>query len=256
MTEPTTTAPVPAEEVSGTVLVADDEENIITLLTGWIETIGYEVVCASNGEEAIEQARKHRPDIVLMDGMMPKMSGFDACAQMKKDPDLKDIPIIFLTVRNEIKDVVGGLELGAHGYMTKPFKPQELLARLRSVMRIKKLQDRLKSRTSQLRHEWAWVRAVMEQLPVPVLVFDSQGQTLHWNRSGERLTGYLESDLVRAADLPVRGEGISQLWAPDHTLDGRFEMQKKDGAWVQVRILAEPLVGPEDRGKTLVILFD
>ena len=104
------------EHVSGKVLVVDDEVNIVELLVGWLETIGCDVIQANNGAQAIEQARLHQPDLILMDCMMPEVSGFDACQTLKADPDLQEIPVIFLTVRNEVQDVVTGLELA-------PFTP-------------------------------------------------------------------------------------------------------------------------------------
>ncbi|MBI3929325.1 MAG: response regulator [Armatimonadetes bacterium] len=247
---------VPPER--GTILVADDEPNIVTLLTGWIETIGCAVVPASNGEEAIEQARKHRPDVILMDAMMPRMSGFEACAQIKKDPELKDIPILFLTVRNEIQDVVHGLELGAHGYIIKPFKPQELLARLRSVLRIKRLQDGLRCRTRELQREWDWTRTVLQQLPVPVLVLDGQGRAVYWNCAGIEAIGYSPAELAdsRGEVLSIRGEGAGDLWDSGTSRDGRFEVRTRNGSWLPARILARPLDGPEGGGKSLVFVLD
>ena len=158
--------------VRATVLVVDDEANIVTLLQTWLETIGCEVQSANDGETGFEKAREINPDLILMDGMMPKMSGFDACRRLKEDEATRDIPVIFLTVQGEVKDVVKGLELGAHGYMTKPFKPQELLARVRSTLKIKQIQDRLKVHTQKLRQQWNWMHGVVESLPMGLLVFD------------------------------------------------------------------------------------
>jgi len=235
------------EQESGTILVVDDEENIVTLLIGWIETIGCEVRSASNGEEAIEAARASKPDVILMDCMMPKMSGFDACAAMKKDPELKDIPVIFLTVRNEIQDVVNGLELGAHGYLTKPFKPQELLARLRSVLRIKKLQDRLRSRTQQLRVEWAWVKTVMEQLPVAVVVTDADDAIVFWNARAEALTGVSADKMLGEKSTALELEGAD--WS---SADQKCKVRAVGGEWKPARVLSTGLSG--DGGRALVLL--
>ena len=162
------------ENVEATVLVVDDEVNIITLLQTWLETIGCRVESATDGESGVHKARELRPDLILMDGMMPKMSGFDACKKLKEDTSTRGIPVIFLTVQGEVKDVVKGLELGAHGYMTKPFKPQELLARVRSTLKIKQIQDRLKVHTHKLRQQWNWMHGVVESLPIGLLVFDPE----------------------------------------------------------------------------------
>lgn len=160
------------EMVKATVLVVDDEANIVTLLQTWLETIGCEVESANDGESGFEKAKLVSPDLILMDGMMPRMSGFDACRKLKEDESTRDIPVIFLTVQGEVKDVVKGLELGAHGYMTKPFKPQELLARVRSTLKIKQIQDRLRVHTQKLRQQWNWMHGVVESLPLGLLVFD------------------------------------------------------------------------------------
>ncbi len=169
-----TLSPEPEENLSATVLVVDDEPNIVTLLETWLETIGCKVVSADDGEKGVEKAREVLPDLILMDGMMPRMSGFEACRSLKSEPSTKDIPVIFLTVQNEVQDVVRGLELGAHGYMTKPFKPQELLARVRSTLKIKQIQDRLKAHTKTLKLRWDWMSGAIETLPAGLLVFDCE----------------------------------------------------------------------------------
>ena len=162
------------ELVDATVLVVDDEANIVILLETWLETIGCRVESASDGESAVQKALELKPDLILMDGMMPNMSGFDACRELKSKESTRDIPVIFLTVQGEVKDIVKGLELGAHGYMTKPFKPQELLARVRSTLKIKQIQDRLKVHTTKLRQQWNWMHGVVESLPLGLLVFDPE----------------------------------------------------------------------------------
>lgn len=158
--------------LEATVLVVDDEPNIVTLLETWLETIGCKVVSAGDGEKGVEKAKEVLPDLILMDGMMPRMSGFDACRVLKANESTRDIPLIFLTVQGEVQDVVKGLELGAHGYMTKPFKPQELLARVRSTLKIKQIQDRLKQHTQTLRKRWDWIHGAVEQLPLGLMVFE------------------------------------------------------------------------------------
>ena len=180
------------EHVEATVLVVDDEINIVTLLQTWLETIGCTVESASDGESGVQKARDLRPDLILMDGMMPRLSGFDACKRLKEDESTKDIPVIFLTVQNEVKDVVKGLELGAHGYMTKPFKPQELLARVRSTLKIKQIQDRLKVHTQRLRQQWNWMHGVVESLPMGLVVLDPQSREIVF--VNERMSTYLAAD--------------------------------------------------------------
>lgn len=201
------------EQVDATVLVVDDETNIVTLLQTWLETIGCRVESANDGASGVEKAKKLCPDLILMDGMMPKLSGFDACRLLKEDSTTRDIPVIFLTVQNEVKDVVKGLELGAHGYMTKPFKPQELLARVRSTLKIKQIQDRLKVHTQKLRQQWNWMHGVIESLPLGLVVLDPQTQEFVF--ANDLMVSYLGADGVEVSVDQVelrRGEDLVVMW--------------------------------------------
>lgn len=193
----------PEPALEATVLVVDDEPNIVTLLETWLETIGCKVVSAGDGEKGVEKAKEVLPDLILMDGMMPRMSGFDACRILKSQDSTRDIPLIFLTVQGEVQDVVKGLELGAHGYMTKPFKPQELLARVRSTLKIKQIQDRLKQHTQTLRKRWDWIHGAVEQLPLGMMVFESEnGELLFCNeRWNERLKCQFSGGAGKASEL-------------------------------------------------------
>jgi two-component system alkaline phosphatase synthesis response regulator PhoP len=114
------------------VLVVDDDENIVQLVKMYLERDGYQVWCAFNGPEAIETARQVRPDIVVLDLMLPGVDGLDVCRELRRD---SSIPIIMLTARTTESDKLTGLDLGADDYVTKPFSPRELLARMRAVLR-------------------------------------------------------------------------------------------------------------------------
>ncbi len=233
------------EQLSATVLVVDDEPNIVTLLETWLETIGCRVISAEDGEKGVQKATEELPDLILMDGMMPRMSGFDACRALKSQSATRDIPVIFLTVQNEVQDVVRGLDLGAHGYMTKPFKPQELLARVRSTLKIKQIQDRLRAHTRTLKTRWDWIHGAIETLPVGLMVFDrSNDEVLFTNESWNRLLGLssgnpdasvLVTELyefhsgsdslnseVLASDEPYEGEIAVRFRGSDA---GRFHLQ-------------------------------
>lgn len=109
------------------VLAVDDDPVIQRLLQVNLEMEGYEVELASDGQEAIDKAKSFRPDLVLLDIMMPKKDGWQVCAELKEDPDLKDVPVIFLSARAQDVDVQRGTELGAEAYITKPFDPIDLL---------------------------------------------------------------------------------------------------------------------------------
>src|SRR5512138_1022539 len=115
-----------------TILVADDKANIRNLVREYLEAEGFHVVIASNGREALYTARAEKPDLILLDIMMPEMSGYDFIKAYRKE---QSTPIILLTARLEETDKVLGLELGADDYITKPFGMRELVARIRAVLR-------------------------------------------------------------------------------------------------------------------------
>ena len=114
------------------ILVADDDINVHQSLNTYFRREGYQMISAYDGQEAIDHVRKSRPDIVLLDIMMPKMDGLMVCREIRKETNL---PIIMLTAKGEEFDKLLGLELGADDYITKPFSPREVLARVKAVLR-------------------------------------------------------------------------------------------------------------------------
>jgi len=117
------------------ILIVDDEEDIIELLSYNLSREGYRVEGVQSGEEAIEKVRSAQPDIIVLDLMLPGIDGLEVCRILKNDPAAAYIPIIMLTAKGEDADIVAGLELGADDYITKPFSPRILLARIRAVIR-------------------------------------------------------------------------------------------------------------------------
>jgi len=115
-----------------TILVVDDEPQIRRVMRSTLSTHGYVITEATNGEDAIESARKNKPDLILLDVNMPGMGGIEACREIRRG---SDAPIIMLTVRNAEKDKVAALDAGADDYVVKPFGIEELLARIRSALR-------------------------------------------------------------------------------------------------------------------------
>src|SRR5579859_865053 len=117
---------------SDTILVVDDEQNIIELATMYLEQEGYHVVSARDGQAALDRVRADRPALVVLDLMLPKLDGWEVCRRIRADSDL---PILMLTAREDDVDKIVGLELGADDYMTKPFNPRELVARVKAILR-------------------------------------------------------------------------------------------------------------------------
>ncbi|HNA89383.1 MAG TPA: response regulator transcription factor [Anaerolineales bacterium] len=115
-----------------TILIVDDERRMVSLLQSYLAQDGYQVVTAYNGREALDVARQANPDLVVLDIMMPEMNGYEFMQAHRSE---RDTPIIMLTAKVEDEDKIIGLELGADDYVTKPFKPRELMARVRNVLR-------------------------------------------------------------------------------------------------------------------------
>jgi DNA-binding response OmpR family regulator len=116
------------------VLVVDDEIYILQILEFSLEVEGFEVITAQNGEEALESAQRDEPDLIVLDIMMPKMDGYEACRQLKSDPRTRDIPIILLSAKGRSIDQELGFEAGAEDYITKPFSPRKLIERIKAIL--------------------------------------------------------------------------------------------------------------------------
>ena len=117
------------------ILVVDDEEDILELVKYNLAKEGFPVECVETGEAALEAVEADPPDLIVLDLMLPGVDGLEVCRQLKVAPDTKNVPIVMLTAKGEEADIVTGLELGADDYVTKPFAPRVLLARIRAVLR-------------------------------------------------------------------------------------------------------------------------
>ena len=116
------------------ILIAEDERDIRDLVAFTLRFAGYEVFSAANGEEAVALAPQVNPDLILMDVRMPRMTGYEACRILKLDPDLKDIPIVFLSAKGQEAEIQQGLEAGAEEYLLKPFAPDQLTSRVKTIL--------------------------------------------------------------------------------------------------------------------------
>src|SRR5215470_2590711 len=135
------------------ILIVDDTPANLHILQLRLAASGYEILTASDGEGAIAAARQHHPDLILLDVMMPKMDGIEVCRQLRADSSLPFIPIIMVTAKADSRDVVAGLEAGGDEYLIKPVDQAALVARVKSMLRIKKLHDTGQQLTAEL-EEW------------------------------------------------------------------------------------------------------
>ena len=121
--------------MNANILIADDEPNQLELMSFNLSNAGYSIIKATNGKEAIELIENHSPDLIILDWMMPKMSGIDVCRTLRSRSETKQIPIIILSARSEDSDKSLGLDTGADDYISKPFSPKELISRVKAFLR-------------------------------------------------------------------------------------------------------------------------
>lgn len=200
------------------VLIVDDTPANIHTLTAMLKEKGYQISVATNGRQALDAVKRIRPDLILLDVMMPEMDGFETCAQLKASSEFHDIPIIFLTAKTDTEDIVHGFELGAVDYVAKPFNSHELLARVNTHLSIDRLRrenerlllnilpaaiaERLKSGAEHIADNFA---------EVTVLFADIVGFTeLAGSMAAEQVVDLL-NDLFTRFDLAARDLGIEKI---------------------------------------------
>ena len=132
------------------ILVVDDIAINLELQKAYLTAAGYEVIEAKSGQEALQKVRDEKPDLILLDVMMPKMSGYEVCKILKNDPETQFIPIIMVTALTSVEDKIRGIEAGADDFISRPFNKTELMTRVKSLLRIKFLQDQLHQRMQEL----------------------------------------------------------------------------------------------------------
>ncbi|WP_445664162.1 hybrid sensor histidine kinase/response regulator [Fodinibius sp. AD559] len=132
------------------ILIVDDVPKNIQLLGKILDNKGYQVVAVTKGDQVVRAAKKHMPDLILLDIMMPEKSGYEVCQELKADNKLEEIPVIFLTARSEEEDIIKGLNLGGADYVTKPFNSGELLARIDTHLSLKKARDQIVQQQQEL----------------------------------------------------------------------------------------------------------
>ncbi len=193
------------------ILVVDDEEDILELLRFNLSREGYQISCAASGEDALSFVRSEIPDLIVLDLMLPGMDGLEVTKSLKNNLSTKDIPIVMLTAKGEEADIVTGLELGADDYITKPFSPRILVARVRAVLRrnVKEAPDETSAlRVHDLvihpgRHE-----VVVEDKPVDLTFTEFGILNYLARRPGWVFTRFQIVDAIRGGDYPVTDRSV------------------------------------------------
>ena len=189
------------------ILLVEDEEALLTMLRYNLEREGFEVVTAMNGEEALIAIDERRPDLVLLDWMLPLVSGIEVCRQVRRSPETRDLPIIMLTARGEEGDKIRALNSGADDYITKPFSPTELTARLNAVLR--------RSRPALAADQLTYGDVVMDLAAHRVT---RQGRPVHLRPTEFRLLRFL---IEHPGRVFSREQLLNAVWTPDTYIEPR-----------------------------------
>jgi len=190
-----------------TVMIIEDEASLVTMLRYNLEKEGFNVTEATDGEEAMTVAEETPPDAIILDWMLPRMSGIEVCRQLRRKTNTRSVPIIMLTARGEETDKVRGLNVGADDYMTKPFSMPELLARVRALLR--------RAFPSQTKGQLAFEGVVLD-LDAHRVTRD--GEYIHLGPTEFRLLQFL---MERPGMVYSREELLNAVWGPDIYVEPR-----------------------------------
>jgi two-component system alkaline phosphatase synthesis response regulator PhoP len=199
--------------LKGRILVVDDEPDILDLVKYNLDKEGYDVSSVLTGEEALQITQKIHPDLILLDLMLPGLDGLEVCKTLKKQADTSEIPIIMLTAKGEESDVVTGLEIGADDYISKPFSPKVLIARVRAMMRRKKQATQSDAEKKYIRiHEFEIDpgRHIVTYRDEPVNLTYTEFRLLQIlaDRPGWVFTRFQIVDALRGEDYPVTERSV------------------------------------------------
>ena len=196
----TDTASKSSNDFQGTLLVIDDIPENLTVLRKCLTDHHYRVAVARNGKVALERVKRIRPDLILLDVLMPGMDGFEVCRQLKQDDMTRAIPVIFMTALDTSEDKVKGFEAGAEDYVTKPLNYQEVLARVHTHVTLYKLQQELRTRNTELQAALERERRILKVLRLNLSV--ALPHELHTLLTG--ILGYCQILLKELPEIRLR----------------------------------------------------
>jgi len=193
------------------ILIVEDEEDVLELVRYNLEKNGYLTDSALNGRKALEKIRSTLPDLILLDLMLPEVDGLEICRSVKRDPRTADIPVIMLTAKGTEADIVAGLEMGADDYVTKPFSPRVLMARVKAVLRRKELPadtDKSTIRIHEIEIDSGRHKVTIGGKPVKLTTTEFSLLRFLASRPGWVFTRYQIVDAVHGNDYPVTDRSV------------------------------------------------
>ena len=205
-----------------TILIVDDNPSNLSVITDCLDDAGFTVIVSQDGESGLSRARYAKPDIILLDVMMPGIDGFETCRQLKKDKMTKDIPVIFMTVLTETKDKLKGFQAGAVDYVSKPVQTGELIARIATHLRLKELNEGLEEQVAQrteelyqttlkLKDSNRLLNAVMKGTTDAIFIKDIEGRYLMANDATCKAIGKPYDDIIGKKDSQLFPKKSSEI---------------------------------------------
>lgn len=203
------------------ILVVDDDPNNLAIVSDYLKDGNFTILVAEDGASGLKRAVYARPDLILLDVLMPGQDGYETCRGLKSDQRTKDIPVIFMTALAETEHKVRGFEAGAVDYITKPFQREEVLARVGVHLRIRDLtlrlreandllEKRVEARTAELRNSERRLMDIINFLPDAIFAIDLRGRIIIWNRVAEQISGAPAREMLGKGDreyaIPFYGE--------------------------------------------------
>jgi diguanylate cyclase (GGDEF)-like protein/PAS domain S-box-containing protein len=225
--------------MTGNVLIVDDNPNNLSVLESILTAAGYEVRAAINGEVALKAIAVRPPDLMLIDIMMPGMDGFEVCRRIMSNPKTEQIPVLFISALSDADDKIKAFEAGGVDYITKPFYEQEVLARVKTHLKLRVTQKELLEKNLELRSE---IKAresaekslaennlklsqIIEGIPIPTFVIDNNHVITHWNKAIESLTDLKAKDMIGTKDQWEFFYAEQKATMADLVLDNRSEQE-------------------------------
>ncbi|NCC52084.1 MAG: response regulator [Spartobacteria bacterium] len=207
------------------ILVVDDIPRNLQVVGVVLKDKGYQVAAATSGTQVLGMLKHMKPDLILLDIMMPEMDGYEVCRRIKEQDELKDIPIVFLSAKNEVEDVVKGFKFGAVDYITKPFNASELLARVNTHVALKRARDTEKRLIKQLRLALSQVKALSGLLPICSHCKKIRDDKGYWTQVEQYISAHSETQFTHGlcpdcfrelypdlvADLEAEGGSLDSL---------------------------------------------